>query len=337
VVLSSYCFYRFQRQFEEIIIMRSFLGLIFVLTTFGAPFVPAQAFANEKVKLALNWKPEPQFGGFYAASVHGDYKKQNLDVEIVPGGSGTPVVAMIAGGKIDFGIVSADEVVISRSRGSGVVALFAVYQTNPQGIMTHAERGFQNIGDVYKSDGVLALQAGLPYAMLLAKKYGGAKVKQVPYQGGITNFLSDAQYSQQCFVTSEPLAAKKKGVKTKTFLIAEEGYNPYTTVLATRTEVLAKNPQLVKAIVNAVRAGWREYLDHPEAANKLMSGLNKSMDMDTFIESAEGQKNLIETAVTKHSGLGKMTEDRWQTLANQLLDLKIIDKQPDTKSLFENP
>src|SRR4029078_9528513 len=44
--------------------------------------------APAKFSLQLNWKPEPQFGGFYAAKEIGAYAKQNLDVEVVPGGVG---------------------------------------------------------------------------------------------------------------------------------------------------------------------------------------------------------------------------------------------------------
>jgi len=67
-----------------------------------------------KTRLALNWKPDPQFGGFYAAP----YQKQGLDVEILPGGAGTPTVQMIGAGSAEFGIVSADELVVARARGN---------------------------------------------------------------------------------------------------------------------------------------------------------------------------------------------------------------------------
>ena len=305
--------------------------LVFLPLFFFA--VAAQA---ENIKLALNWKPEPQFGGFYAAQSGNHFKKQGLNVEILQGGAGTPVVQMIAAGKMDFGIVSADEVVISQSNGGDVVALFAAYQTNPQGIMTRAERKFQSLQDVYAAEGTLAIQKGLPYALYLEKKFSKPKVRIVPYLGGITNYLSDKDYSQQCFITSEPLAAEKKGVKTKTFLVAEEGYNPYTTVLVTRAKVMKKNPKLVKSVVDAVRAGWTDYLKDPSAVNKLMGELNKSMDAETFRESAEAQKPLIETADTKKSGLGTMTEERWKTLTQQLLDLKLIKKAPEAKGLYTN-
>src|SRR5438105_15060570 len=110
-----------------------------------APALGALASCNKqsKIRLALNWKPEPEFGGFYAAS----YQKHGLDVEILPGGAGTPTVQMVGAGSAEFGIVSADELVIARSQGNDVVALFAVFQTNPQGIMAHASRKLSGLRD----------------------------------------------------------------------------------------------------------------------------------------------------------------------------------------------
>src|SRR5580693_9284261 len=91
---------------------------------------------SKKIKLALNWKPDPQFGGFYAAP----YQKYGLDVEILPGGAGTPTVQMVGAGSAEFGTLSGDELVVARSKGNNVVALFAVYQQSPIGIMVHASR-----------------------------------------------------------------------------------------------------------------------------------------------------------------------------------------------------
>ena len=55
----------------------------------------------------------------------------------------------------------------------------------------------------------------------------------------ITQFLADKDFAQQCFVFSEPVAAKHKGADTKVFLIADSGYNPYTGVVITFVAVLS--------------------------------------------------------------------------------------------------
>lgn len=289
--------------------------------------------AAAKVKLALNWVPEPEFGGFYAAREGGAYAREGLDVEILGGGPGVPVVQMVAGGQVDFGIAGADEVLTARARGADVLPIFTVFQTSPQAIMTHASRGAKGIADVLKS-GTLALEPGLPYAAYLKKKYGFDKVKIVPYDGGVARFVAEKDFSQQCFITSEPIAAKRKGSDPAVFLVADEGFNPYVAVVITRAALWKENPDRVRAFARASREGWRAYLDDPTQANAVMAKLNASMDAETFIAAAEAQKPLIETAETKEKGLGTMTRARWETLANQLVDLGVLEKAPPLDDLL---
>jgi NitT/TauT family transport system substrate-binding protein len=287
----------------------------------------------QKVTLQLNWKPEPQFGGFYAATDVA--AKHNLEIDVVPGGVGTPTVQMVAAGNVPFGVVSADEIIIARANGADVVALFAVYQTNPQGLMTHAKRGLKSIGDVFANAGTVAMQRGLPYATFLERKFGFDKVRIVPSPGGdLSAFRGDPNFTMQCFVTSEPLAAKKAGLDVQTFLIAEAGYNPYTTVLATRGDYRQKNPHVVQAMTAAVREGLRAYLDDPAKTNAFMQQLNPNMDADTFAAGAEAQRPLIETDEAKKSGLGVMTLERWETLCKQLVELKVVEKAPPAAACF---
>lgn len=290
-----------------------------------------------KRSLALNWKAEPQFGGFYQADISGIWKRNKTNVEILEGGSGTPTIQMMAAGKVDYAVVSADELIIAFDRGArDLVAIFAVYQTSPVGIMTRASRNFQTLEQVFTSEGTLLWQSGLPYAQLLQKKYANKNVKTAPYSGGISAFQANALISQQCFVTSEPLLAKKAGIDVKTFLVAEAGFNPYTTVVVAKKSFIEANQEEVKTFVKAVRLAWEEYLKDPTLANQKMAQLNKSMNEATFLESAQAQKELIQTKETLKSGLGSMTDSRWQLLIDQLFELKIIKTKPKAKDLFLN-
>jgi NitT/TauT family transport system substrate-binding protein len=283
--------------------------------------------------LALNWKPEPQFGGFYAAQLGGYYQDNALDVKIIEGGSGMPTIQMLAAGKVDYAIVSADEIVIAHARGAtNIVALFATFQISPQAIMTHAERNFKSIKEILHSDGVLLWQGGLPYSQYLKKEYAPIKAFTAPYLGGIGSFQNDTKVSQQCFISSEPLTALAAGLKIKTFLVANSGYNPYTTVLATTRDRWEQSPSEVKGMMAAVRSGWTDYLENPSDTNNAMQALNKAMSAQTFAQSAQAQQGLIRTKTTTH--VGEMTLKRWKTLGDQLLDLKIIQKPVSATDLF---
>lgn len=288
---------------------------------------------SNAVRLTLDWKPEPEFGGFYAAQENGAFAKNGLNVTLKPAGEGAPTWQLVATGKTDFATTAADQVLIARARGADVVALFAVYQTFPQGIMVHAARNFTRIDDVFHNPGLLAAEddTWLHYCL---NKFGKGTLKIIGYSGGIAAFLAKPDYSQQCFITSEPILAAKQGGDPKTFLIADAGYNPYTTVVITSGDTVRNKPALVKSMVKACRQGWRAYLNNPQPANAVMGRLNTDMDAATFTAAAEAEKTLIETAETKQAGLGSMTDHRWDALAQQLVDLKVIDRPIPAKECY---
>ncbi len=311
-------------------LLSSLAGLALASCSRDAPV----AAGAQRVTLALDWVPEPEFGGFYAARASSAFKNEGLEVEIQGGGAGVPVVQSVAAGKVELGIAGADEVLIARARGADVVPVFAVYQTSPQGIMVHASRGAKTLADALSS-GTLAIEPGLSYAAFLKKKIGFDKVKVVPYDGGVARFVADKDLAQQCYAPSEPLAARRKGSDPQVFLVADEGFNPYLGVVITSAALWRDKPALVKSFVRGARAGWGAYLQDPGPANAVMARLNTAMDPETFAAAATEQRRFLESDETRKRGLGAMTRERWETLGKQLVDLGIVDKAavPDLPAL----
>jgi NitT/TauT family transport system substrate-binding protein len=295
-----------------------------------------QLVSDGTVSLTLDWRPEPEFGGFYQAKLSGEFQKHGLRVSIINGSAGAPTWQLVANGKTDFATTAADQVLLARSQGAEVVALFAVYQTSPQGIMVHEDRDFKKMQDDFTNTGTLGAENN-PWLKFLLAKFGKPVVEITPDPQGIGVFLARKDYSQQCFVTSEPILVEHEGQASRTFLVADEGFNPYVTVLITSGKMLREQPDVVNKMTEACRAGWRAYLDDPSAANKVMHELNHDMDLKTFEDAAGAQKRLIQNEFTLKHGLGTMTLERWKTLAQQLVDLKVIDKAPPAEECFVNP
>jgi NitT/TauT family transport system substrate-binding protein len=304
----------------------------------GEPAAPAaRPPGRTAVTLQLNWTPEPEFGGFYAAAHDGIYQREGLDVAIAAGGAGIQTWKMVATGKVPFGIAEAGEILRARLKDADLVALYAVYQTSPQALMAHVASGVTSLADIFTSGKIkkVAMESGLPYVKFLEKKYGFGKVEVVQHGGNLTLFLNDPTMAQQCFAFSEPLSAAEKGVEVRVFSTAEAGFNPYLAVVITSGEYLANHRDVVEKFVRATRAGWKAYLDDARPTNEYLRTQQATMTVDAMNKAAELQEPyVIGDARAPASALGRMSEERWRSLAEQLQQLGEIDKVPDVAKVF---
>ncbi|HET7505049.1 MAG TPA: ABC transporter substrate-binding protein [Kofleriaceae bacterium] len=297
----------------------------------------AAAPATTAVTLQLNWTPEPEFGGFYAAAHDKLYEREGLEVSIKAGGAGVQTWKMVATGSVPFAIAEAGEILRARLKGADLVALFAVYQTSPQALMVHKASGVTSLGEVFTSGKIkkVAMESGLPYVKFLDKKYGFGKVEVVQHGGNLSLFLNDPTMAQQCFAFSEPLSAKEKGVEVSVFSTAEAGFNPYLAVVITSEKYLAEHRPVVESFVRATRAGWKAYLDDPKPSNDYLKTQGATMAVEAMNQAADLQKPYV-VGDDKTKYLGYMSEERWKALAEQLHDLGEIEQVPDVTKAFLN-
>ncbi|MEA2546606.1 MAG: NitT/TauT family transport system substrate-binding protein, partial [Chloroflexota bacterium] len=85
--------------------------------------------AAATVRLQLQWAPQAQFAGYFAADKQGYYKAENLTVTMVPGGP--DVVPQVEGSKADgpeFTISWVPKVLEAREGGSDLIDIAQVFQ-----------------------------------------------------------------------------------------------------------------------------------------------------------------------------------------------------------------
>ncbi|HWB14516.1 MAG TPA: ABC transporter substrate-binding protein [Pirellulales bacterium] len=277
--------------------------------------------AAVQVRLFLNWYPEAEHGGYYAALVHGFYRDAGLDVELVKGGPSAPVVQQVAGGRIEFGISNADGLLLARAEEAQVVALMAPLQTSPRCIMVHESSGITDFAGLKNM--TLAMNA-LPFASFLEKHAMLTNVTIVPYQGSVAQFLSDDKFGQQAYVFSEPFVARQKGGDPKTLLVADLGFNPYTSVLFTSESYLREHEDVASSMVAASVKGWTHYLEQPDETNRHIHEINPEMSLEALEYGVKALEPLAVDDTTREHGIGSMSIERWQTLTRQLEELELI-------------
>jgi len=279
---------------------------------------------KDKLILQLNWFPEAEHGGFYAAKVHGIFEKYNLDVEILPGGKAATVPQELTVGRIQFGIINGDELVLARESGVDIVSLLAPLQTSPRCILVRADSGIQKFEQL--SGLTLQLGAGQPFIDFLKSKGFMENVKIVPYQGGVAGLVTGNGIGQQAYVFSEPLLAEQEKVPFNVLMVSEAGFNPYTSLLATTKEYVKTNPDLVKRMVLACQEGWQKYLTEPEETNKFILTQNEhGLTDEALVYGIEKMKPLCINDSVTIANIGSMTPERWEELVQQMVDLKLAD------------
>ena len=80
------------------------------------------------VKLQLQWFPQAQFCGYFAAKDKGYFKDQGLDVTILPGGVDIVPATVVAGGNAEFGISWVPKLLASRESGADVQIIGMPFQ-----------------------------------------------------------------------------------------------------------------------------------------------------------------------------------------------------------------
>ena len=275
------------------------------------------------VDLMLNWYPEAEHGGYYAALAHGFYEQQGLRVRILPGGPGVPVLSQVASGRVAFGVSNADTVLLGWAQEARTIAVLAPLQVSPRCIMVHEKSGIRRMSDL--KNVTLAMNPSSTFSLYLQKKLPLPGVRIVPYSGNVAQFVIDPQMAQQAYTFSEPYVARQRGSDPHCLLVSDLGFNPYTSLLITGRETLDQRPEIVRKMVAASIRGWQQYLRDSSAANRLLSQQNNEVDSGLLDYGAQQLRPLCVTPDVPLERIGRMTLQRWQTLMQQLVEVGAVE------------
>lgn len=294
---------------------------------------PAGANGLTPVRLQVDWYPQPEQGGFFAAQLLGYYKAEGLDVTILPLPQYGSVAQLVSSGKADFGLGSSDQVLEWNSNGLPVVAVSATMQHDPQAVMVHKDSPIHEFKDL--EGHTIAAQTGATWLKYVTSRYQLHNVRQIPSTLSVANFLADPGYVQQIFITSEPFFAKQAGAEVRTLLISSSGYDPYRVTFTTR-DFVAQHPDIVARFVRASIRGWNEYLRDPGPTNAHLLELNPALNsaQETYTAQALRDGGFITGGDVTGAQTGHMTAERWNASYQQLKSLGILHSQFDPDAAY---
>jgi NitT/TauT family transport system substrate-binding protein len=293
----------------------------------------------DKVSFGTNWVAEAEHGGFFQAVADGTYKSYGLDVTIVPGGPNSNNRILLIAGKLDFSmgantLQSFDAV----ANNVPLVTVAAMFQKDPQVLLTHPESKITKLEELKPLTLFVSKEGISSYFQWLKSEYGFSEEKVRPYTFNAQPFLADKQSAMQGYVTSEPFAIEKSGgFKPGILLLADYGFNTYSTLIETRRDLTDKKPDLVQRFVDASIVGWYNYLYGDNApANAMIKKLNPEMT-DALLAYSLGKMKeygIVDSGDSLHDGIGAMTDARFASFFDKMVRAGVVRRDIDFRQAY---
>jgi NitT/TauT family transport system substrate-binding protein len=299
----------------------------------------APAFALDKVTFATNWRAEAEHGGYYQAVADGTYAKYGLDVTILQGGPQVNNRLLLAAGRIDFNMgANMIQAFDAAQQGIPIVAIASMFQKDPIVLLSHPDAGFDRFTDLPKATAFIGKDALVSVFQWLKATYGFSEDKIKPYNFNAAPFLADKHSIEQGYVTSEPYEIEREGkFKPNVFLLADYGYDSYSTTIETRRDLIEKNPALVQRFVDASIIGWYHYIyGDNHAANALIKKDNPDISDELLAYSVEKlrEDGIVDSGDSLTLGVGAMTDERMKSFFDKMVAAGLYKPDLDYKRAY---
>ena len=298
---------------------------------------PAQAQNLDKVSFGTNWVAEAEHGGFYQAVADGTYRKYGLDVTIIPGGPNVNNRILLPAGKLDF-FMSANSLQAFDAAEQNIPTLVvaAIFQKDPQVLIARPD--VTKFDDLKNLTLFVSKEGMTSYFQWLKADFGFKESQVKPYTFNPQPFLADPRSAMQGYVTSEPYAIEKQAkFKPKIFLLADYGFDSYSTLIETRRDLVEKKSDLVQRFVDASIIGWTNYLyGDNKAANALIRKHNPEMSEELIAYSVGKMKEygIVDSGDTLKLGIGTMTDARMKNFFDKMVRVGVVKPNVDYRRAY---
>ncbi|HZY67700.1 MAG TPA: ABC transporter substrate-binding protein, partial [Devosia sp.] len=300
-----------------------------LLSAAAVAMTATAALAQDEVVFGTNWLAQAEHGGYYQAIADGTYEKYGLKVTIRQGGPQASNRALLIGGQIQAYMGGVTTAIDAVKEGIPTITIASIFQKDPQILMSHPGK-FASFADlagaskyILSSDGFISY-----FTWMKAEWPEFVDEKYEPYTFNPAAFLADENAIQQGYLTSEPLSIEKEaGWAPDVWLLADQGYAPYSTTIEVMKPWYDANKDVAKRFVEATIIGWYNYLyGDNTAANELIKADNPEMTDDQLAYGLAKMKEfgIVVSGDAETQGIGCMTDQRWQDHYDRMVEIGLF-------------
>lgn len=311
---------------------------LLLIVLFALACAPAQSnSAMVKVNLPVGYIPNIQFAPLYVAVEKGYYKAAGLDVSI-DYSMESDNVALVGAGKLQFAMVSGEQVLLGRAKQLPVVYIMAWYNQFPVGITSLTEEKIDKPADLKgKRIGIPGLYGASYIGARALLSAGGLTEKDVQFDAiGYTQVEALATGREQAvvvYIVNEPIQLASSGKQVTTLRVSDY-MDLVSNGLITNEQTLKDNPDLAARMIKATLQGINDTIANPEEAytisQKYVENLAKA---DTAV-----QKKVLAASIEmwKMQKPGYTEPAAWENMQKVLLDMGMLQAPIDLSKAYSN-
>jgi putative hydroxymethylpyrimidine transport system substrate-binding protein len=295
---------------------------------------------SKQLDLMLDYFPNADHAGIYAAQAGGQFKEAGLDVRIRQPADPAAPIKQVAAGRVDLAISYEPEVLRARDKGLRVISVGAVVQKPLTSIISLPKARIRRPADL---EGKTVGTAGIDYqsaylrTILLEAGVDPKTVKERNVGFSLVPALLTRKVDAILggFWNYEGTELELRKRDPRIIRMERAGVPTYNElVLVANEDALDRDAGRLRAFIAALSRGTRELRRDPDAAIEGLLRANR--DLDPKLQRAAVKVTLPLFFPPRGKPFGYQDPEQWEAFAGWMRENKLTTEQPDASGAFTN-
>ena len=284
----------------------------------------------EPLTVMLDFFPNADHAGMYAAQARGDFKNAGLDVKLQPPNDPSEPLRLLAAGKVDLAISYEPELFLARDKGLKLASVGAIVQRPLTSIIS-----LKGITRPDQLKGKRVGTAGIPYQSAylktIADSAGATGVKEVNVGFNLVPAMLSKKVDATLggFWNYEGIQLARKHKHPSIIRVDQAGVPTYDELIVVAREDTLRTSDgaaKVRRFMHALAAGYGALKSDPNAGIDPLMAANK--DLDRGLQTASVKATLPAFFPAAGKPFGWQDFNAWARYAKWMFDNNLLKRPP---------
>ena len=299
-----------------------------------------KAATKEKFTLVLDYFPNADHAGIYAAQASGEFDRAGLDVEIQTPPDPAAPLKLLRAKKADLAISYEPELLLARDKGAALISVGAIVQKPLTSLMAIGDAKVESLEDLA---GEKVGTAGIPYQSAYLKTIledagvEGVEEVNVGFDLGPAMISGKVKATLGAFWNYEGTDLERRKREPRIFRMEDLGVPTYNELIfvARKNDLGSRQSSRIRRFMQAVARGHQAVRDDPTAGIDAL--LKANPDLERGLQTAVVQVTTPEFfPEDRDKPFGYQDAGKWVAYGNWMYENKLLDKPPHADDALTN-